>query len=387
MFSISTVLKLLINGGGERLIPPLHRSSTPHWYSSSRIISPQKLNLAVDYLTNSLGLSPDQAISTAHKLRRFKSKKNFNLVLDFFKRSGFNDALINSIVSSFPGVLWMSVVKTLEPRIRVLEGLGLTPDLMIKFVSSPSWFLKQSLKSCILPVIETMRSILGSDENVARALQRFVSKIRFLSPKSLRDNVELLRSRGMSYEEIKKLMLMYPRLYSLKTSSLEALIGRVEGKLGIRVNMNMFRQGLHALSSMSAEKLDAKFGALRSCGWDDSNILILVRTGPLVLTKSELALKSAVGYYMKELGYHPKFIASHPALLSYSMEKRVRPRNAVLQVLKDKNLIKESFVLYTSLSISESEFLRRFVEPFKESVPDIYEVYKNYLRIPSKADG
>ncbi|GAB2217777.1 hypothetical protein Droror1_Dr00000989 [Drosera rotundifolia] len=258
---------------------------------------------------------------------------------------------------------------------------------MIKFVSSPNCFLKQSLKSSILPVIETMRSILGSDENVARALQRLVSMCLFLSPKSLRDNVELLRSRGMSYEEIKKLMLMYPRLYHCKTSSLEALIGRVEGKLGIPVNMNMFRHGLRALSRMSAEKLDAKFGALRSCGWDDSNILILVRTGPKVLTKSELALKSAVGYYMKELGYHPKFIAAHPALLGYGMEKRVRPRNVVLQVLKDKNLIKESFVLYTSLSISESEFLKRFVEPFKESVPDIYEVYKNYLRIPSKADG
>ncbi|GAB2245501.1 hypothetical protein Droror1_Dr00000994 [Drosera rotundifolia] len=382
------MLKLLINGGG-RLIPPLHRSSTPHWYSSSRIISPQKLNLAVDYLTNSLGLSPDQAISTAHKLRSlrgFKSKKNFNLVLDSFKRNGFKDAQINSIVSSFPGVLSMNVVKTLEPRIRVLEGLGLTPDLMIKFVSSPRWFLKQPLKWSI-SVIETMRSILGSDENVARALQRLVSNCRYLLPKSLRDNVELLRSRGMSYEEIKKLMLMYPRLYGLKTSSLEALIGRVEGKLGIRVNMSMFRYGLSALSRMSAEKLDAKFGALRSCGWDDSNILILVRTNPLVLTKSGLALKSAVGYYMKELGYHPKFIAARPALLSYSMEKRVRPRNVVLQVLKDKNLIKESFVLYKSLSISEYEFLKRFVDPFKKSVPDIYEVYKNYLRIPSKADG
>ncbi|KAL9249508.1 Transcription termination factor MTERF9, chloroplastic-like protein, partial [Drosera capensis] len=300
------MLKFLINGG-NRLIPPLHCSSTPHWYSSSQIISPRKLNLAFNYLTNSLGLSPDQAISTAHKLRGFKSKENFISVLDFFKRSGFNDAQIKSIVFSFPGVLSINVAKTLEPKIRVLEGLGLTPDETIKFVSSPSQFLKRSLESSILPVIETMRSILGSDENVARALRRLGSSGRFPLPRSIRDNVELLRSRGMSHGEMEKSI-------------------------------------------------------------------------------SELALKSGVDYYMKELGYHPKLIAAHPALLSYSMEKRVRPRNAVLQVLKDKNLIKESFGLYTSLVSSESEFLERFVKPFKESVPDIYEVYKNYMRIPSKAE-
>lgn len=72
------------------------------------------------------------------------------------------------------------------------------------------------------------------------------------------------------------------------------------------------------------------------------------------LATSEHKLKSGVRYFMKELGYDPKFIAAHPVLLRYSMDKRISPRNAVLQVLIDKNLIKESFGLFKALIITES---------------------------------
>ncbi|KAL9263160.1 Transcription termination factor MTERF8, chloroplastic-like protein [Drosera capensis] len=228
---------------------------------------------------------------------------------------------------------------------------------MIRLLSGSRRFLSRSLGSSTLPVIETMRSILGSDENAVRVLKKLGSRRGLPSPKCLGDNVELLRSRGMSREAVSKLMLMYPGLFCRKMSSLEALIERVEGMLGIRMDMNMFAHGLYVLGSMSDEKLDAKFGAFRSYGWDDSDILIMARANPLVLAISELKVKSGLDYYMKQLGYHPKFIAAHPALLGYSMEKRVRPRNAVLQALKEKKLIQESFGLYTALLSTESEFL------------------------------
>lgn len=62
----------------------------------------------------------------------------------------------------------------------------------------------------------------------------------------------------MSHERIRKLLLLSPSLFFWKTSSLEVLIGRVGGKLGIAVDTNRFVFGMCGLGSMRDERLELR---------------------------------------------------------------------------------------------------------------------------------
>ena len=83
---------------------------------------------------------------------------------------------------------------------------------------------------------------------------------------------------------------------------------------------------------------------------------------------------------MTELGYNPDFLASHPALLYCSFEKRMLPRYRVLQVLKEKGLL--DYNLYTAILKTETNFLKLLVEPYKEDVPGLLEIYQNSKLCP-----
>lgn len=56
-----------------------------------------------------------------------------------------------------------------------------------------------------------------------------------------------------------------------------------------------------------------------------------------------------------------------------SLEKRLKPRNEVLKILKECKLVKSSRVLYSVVLLMEENFVAAFVHPYKEEVPNLYE--------------
>lgn len=337
----------------------------------------------MEYLEKSFGFSRDQAISAAKKLRSFKSTANPDYVLDLLITHGFDDAQIKSIVASFPSILLMSAERTLGPKITVLQELGLSQAELVKIKAMRTGILGKGLRSSIVPSINTMRSILGSNENVVKVIKKSVRVLGCY--KLLERNIQLLRSRGMNDERIGKLMLSRPRIFTSMKSWLEGVIIRVEGTLGLYGDSMMFLFGMFALDSLNNEKLESKFGIFKSYGWDESHIKIMARINPITFTVSDAKIKNRLHFFMKELGYDPKFLAVRPSLLMHSMEKRVRPRIAVLQILKDKKLIKQSYSIYGAITKNESHFIRRFIEPYKQLVPNLHEVYINNMKAPAEA--
>ncbi|GAB2255621.1 hypothetical protein Droror1_Dr00009399 [Drosera rotundifolia] len=381
------MLKLF--GHGARRLLALHGiSNSIRYYSSSPLrsklsSSSSSSHLVVEYLIKSLEFSRDEAISAAKKLRCFKSNANPDSVLEMLKRNGFDDAQIKEIAASSPRILSMNADKTLAPKIRVLRELGLTNPELVKIRALKVGIMRSGLRSAILPAIKTIRSILGSDENVAKVIKRSVSVLG--NRKYLEQNIQLLRSRGMNDDRIGKLMVLSPRVFCCSTKWLERTVNRVESMLGFDGDSAMFVFGIFALQSVTDEKFESKFGIFKSYGWDENDIMIMARGNPIIFTVSDAKIKRGLHFFMEELGYDPRFLAEHPSLLMFSMERRIRPRIAVLQVLKDKKLIKESHNIYAAFSKKESEFMHKFIEPYKLLVPYIYDVYSNNMRAPAKA--
>ena len=78
---------------------------------------------------------------------------------------------------------------------------------------------------------------------------------------------------------------------------------------------------------------------------------------------------------MRELGCEPRDICGRPKLLMYSMEKRVLPRKALWEALKERQLIKTKCNLHSVLGIADGVFLKKYVLPFRNELPELCEAY------------
>ncbi|CAK9184922.1 unnamed protein product [Ilex paraguariensis] len=334
----------------------------------------------VDYLIDSLGFSREEAISASTKVTHLKSPKNPDLVLNLLKQIGFDNTQIKNIVFSAPTLLSSDVDKTLKPKIRVLQDLGLSGSDLAKFIKGNRGLFNRGLDTHIIPSLDYLRRALRSDENVIRALKRSQWLLTCNTLKKMPPNVLLLRKCGLSIEKIEKFIINNPRYVLQKPEWLEEIVHRVEEELGIPRVSRMFLYGIDALASSSKSTLERKFGIFRSFGWSNSEISTMARNLPYCLSLSEAKIRNALNYFMKEIGYAPGYLASHPKLLMHSLEKRVVPRNEVLKILIEKKLNKSKQSLYAVVCLTESKFIEDYVLPYKNKMPDLYGAYNNRMR-------
>ncbi|XP_074279399.1 transcription termination factor MTERF8, chloroplastic-like [Silene latifolia] len=342
-------------------------------------------NSMVDYLVNSLGFSKEEASVTSSKVSTtFKSTENPNSVIDFFKISGFSQSQIKQLVSRLPEILFCNVDKTLNPKIQALHDLGFSKSDLAHVISLYPDFCHRNLNNQIIPTLEILKSVFGDDNE---ALINAVKKWPWLLGKGVLDVVSLLRSYELSDDQIKLFALRKTRYSLFGTKSLEPVLIRVEN-LGIPRGSGMFFHGVCALCSISEATLDARKRIYKSYGFNDDDVLALVRKNPYALTVSESKLRNGLDFFMKEAGYLPSEIALRPNVLTYSLEKRVIPRYRVWKGLKERGIQKVTsnkleninVSFFSCLNINEPQFFEKFVQPFKDECPDLYSDYVKVAR-------
>ncbi|GMH09334.1 hypothetical protein Nepgr_011175 [Nepenthes gracilis] len=360
------MLKFCCNGF-QCSLPPLVRSILPY--------STDAAHSMVEYLVKSLGFSSEEAISTSTKVSRLKSEKNADSLIEFLNQHGLDNNQIKNFISSVPSSLNSNVDKTLKPKIRVFQDLGLSGTDLVDFIASNPYITERGLDSHILPSVDFLKLILGTDANVIKAIKRANWLLSGSTPKRMRENVASLQKYGLSHERIQKLILLNPRFLHYTTSRIEESLITVEEMLGIPPESTIFIYAVQMTASFSREALKLKYEIFKSCGWSELDVRAMARKLPSILGLSESTIRSRVNFFMKELGYEAGYIASRPTLLMFSMDKRVLPRNAVLLFLKERELKTRNPSLYTVLHLTESQFLNRFVLPYKDVFPQLREAY------------
>jgi mTERF domain-containing protein len=137
----------------------------------------------------------------------------------------------------------------------------------------------------------------------------------------------------------------------------------------------MFRRALAALSFMSKNVLDGKVQLLRKLGFSQDDILMIAKKAPPVLAKSEVKIQQALEFLMKNIGLQAPYIAQRPVLIMYSVKKRLMPRQSLLKLLREKGLLNVEWDYYTTASMAENKFVKKFVDPYKNSVPGLADDY------------
>ncbi|KAJ8541775.1 hypothetical protein K7X08_002591 [Anisodus acutangulus] len=137
----------------------------------------------------------------------------------------------------------------------------------------------------------------------------------------------------------------------------------------------MILHGIEVLVSLDEAKLEGRLENFRSFGWSISDICTVVQTLPYCLTSSEVKIRRRLEFFMMELGYESSYLASRPPLLKLSLDKRIMPRNEIFKLLKENQLITRKLSLYTVVKHTELQFLERYVLPFREKMPEVYDLY------------
>ncbi|KAJ9545093.1 hypothetical protein OSB04_024800 [Centaurea solstitialis] len=166
-------------------------------------------------------------------------------------------------------------------------------------------------------------------------------------------NVSLLQNFGLSNKRIVMFILSKPSKISVDPKLLESRLSYVDEKLGISRESPVFITAVSAVLWRTDSEIEKKMQIFRGFGWSDSEIATLFGAQPYYLSKSKAYISDKL-----------------------NLEKRIKPRNAVLKILKEKELVKDAPSFGTIVSYSELKFLD-FVQSYESRVPGLCETYMN----------
>uniref|UniRef100_A0ACD5XEK9 Uncharacterized protein n=1 Tax=Avena sativa TaxID=4498 RepID=A0ACD5XEK9_AVESA len=366
------ILSRLLSSPATSPIPHFHRVLSV----SAAVVSSRPSFAVEEYLVATCGLARDQALKASSKLSHLKSPSNPDAVLAFLADLGLAPADIAAAVAKDPKLLCTGVERTLGPVVVGLTGLGISRSEILRLLSlAGDKFRCRSIVS----KVQYYLNLLGSSEDLLRVLQRSCYLVGS-SFNRVEPNVAFLRQCGLGACDIAKLCICKPRMLISKQERVQAMVAYAEG-LGVPRGSGMFRHALRAVEPLNKEKIAAKVEFLKTTlMWSDCEVKIAVSKAPIVLTVSKDTLQRKSDFLISEMGLEPAYIAHRPAMLTLSLERRLRPRYYVMKFLKEDGLLDHGKDYYSILLINEKVFVDKFICPHKEAAPHLDEDYATTCR-------
>lgn len=193
--------------------------------------------------------------------------------------------------------------------------------------------------------------------------------------KGIKPNIDLLRKYGLSDEKILKILVVHSEVLGHDPKRLEKILIKVGKEFGISSDSSTFSGAVIVLASLSEETLKMKYEIFKSFGWTDLDIKIMVSKSPRCLILSETTIRERLKFFMNEFGCEPGYLANRPYVMTYSLKYRVVPRYTILQILKERKVITAKVSMLTAVCSSEPEFLKKYVLPYKDKLPELCNAY------------
>ncbi|KAG6521303.1 hypothetical protein ZIOFF_018418 [Zingiber officinale] len=335
------------------------------------------------YLVESCGFDQKKAADTSKFLCGIKSRQQPDSVLAFFKSYDFEDKSVKNILVVFPQCLLLDVEKSLAPKFRAFQDLGLSRSDIVHLVRSNPVVLNNRFET-ILPKIRFWLSILGSKDLLVKLFKQNRWFLGYSVDKRVRPNLEILQEYGVTGQKLATILQYRPRIVLQKPDSLKSLISRVEN-LGVSRTSGMFHWTLSAVSAVHPNKFKMQLELFRGFGWSEDDYFAAFRKSPTFTNVSVKTLQRKMEFFVNEAGYASSDIMMYPVILTYSLEKRLIPRYQILIFLKFNGYIKNFGKLSTYISYSEKRFFEMYILRYKDECPDLIEFYANKQRGTSLA--
>ncbi|CAM8960766.1 unnamed protein product [Rhodiola kirilowii] len=364
---------------------PFLNSLQKRLFTTSSSIAAAASSSSVDRLIDTYGLPSESAIQISKKLKisssdetatpdAEKSIKHLHSVFGILKDYGFSGNQLAMLIRKRPRSLGLKSEADLQSRLQFLEEKGFTKQNISEFIVTNPLVLERGLETRLQPAWEFFRTCVGTDDNVKLAVKRWPWLLTENLNNTAQPNVALLMDHGVPLASISKLIVSHPRTIIWSPERMLRVIVDLK-ESGRDPKSPMFIRALRSMVNMSGPIWNRKIEALKSIGLTEGDIEFLFRKYPICLACSEEKIRASFDFLVNTMKLDVPSIVARPLILMYGLEKRVRPRMNVLKVLKSKNLVNENVNLNCVMPVSEERFLRKYVEPYQELVPELMDVY------------
>ncbi|CAN6703441.1 unnamed protein product [Malus baccata var. baccata] len=376
---VASITQLFLSGDPKPSHFPLQVQILCRHFTSE--ISETQPNVAVNYLINSCGLSPKDAISASKRVK-LRSLERADSVLACLRNHGISQTRITSVIKHRSELLQADLEKTVLPQLEFFRSIGVSREDLATTLSYNPRLLITNLENRIVPTYDFLRSLLSA-KHVASVFKAGSWIFVEGHSKKVAPNIEVLRESGMPQSCICHLLAHYPCTFMLKPEELGELVDEVM-KMGFNLEKTSSVKAIRALCGRSKLKCNRNREVYRRWGWSEDVALSAFRKNPHCMIHSEKKIMQAMDFFVNKMGWSSITIAKYPGVISFSLEKRIVPRCSVVKVLLLKGLIKEvekTMSLYSLLFPAEKIFLESFVTKYLKEVPQLLNVYQGKVDV------
>ncbi|CAL9102729.1 unnamed protein product [Musa textilis] len=335
--------------------------------------SDHQSNFTVVDPLQSCELSSEKPAKTAKCHTHHTKSSSSSLNIEFFKQSGWSDAQVMKLMQRDPRFLCANVENVLKPRLRSLQDMGFSDTETVQLVSScPSLLSFRDIQ----PRINFWRSLLGSNERLIRASRRGMCLLTSSLSRKIEPNISLLRECGISKQRMAQMVVAQPSFFCRTEKCIKEAIEHAE-ELGVSRGCKMFPHALLVIVNQSRSRFDATFATLISFGWSHPDCVAAFRSYPSIWSVSQKNISDKMTFLMKEAGCELTYIICRPVLLTFSLEKRLRPRYEVVNFLEQNKLLDEGHDLLTVMKSTEEKFRKKFLFLLREE--KFIALYDSYV--------
>lgn len=341
--------------------------------SSGELSGGGSAHFMVDYLVGSCGLSAAEALRVSLNLAHLKSPEKPDAVVRLLREEGLEVADIRCVVLKVPRVLLAGAEKTLRPKIGALHCAGFSGQEVAQILSAnPNIVFFRDVPRRVA----FWKKALGTNQNLLKTLKRDPRLLCYSLENRVGPGLCLLRDLGIPQDRLAALIVRRPRLVSGKPERIRSLFEWVRS-LGISPDSRRFVEALASLDNLSRATFDAKVELLRSFGWTQQELLSAIHRFPVILRYSEKKIQAMMEFLLKVAGCDPSYVARHPTLVGYSMEKRLMPRFFVLQSLRTKGISAGGNCLLSAMLVTEESFVERYILRHGAEAPELLQAYRD----------
>ncbi|KAL6134662.1 hypothetical protein ACLB2K_066890 [Fragaria x ananassa] len=335
-------------------------------------------SFTVSYLVNSLGFSPEKALSASkNKKLHFDTPEQPDSVVKLLKHYGLTDTHISNIVKTLPVLLVYNAEKTLCPKLQFFCSVGLSSNDLARILRFNANILTWSLERSIRPCYDIMKT-LGIPKH---KVPDFISNYHMFNLKVMNNvahNTSILRAHQLPESSFPLWVSFYFKALSFDSEKVKQNVKKVMS-MGFQPSSSTFMKALYVISVTDASKWEHKIKFYKMWGWTEYDVLLAFRKTPLFMTFCEKNISAKMDFLLNKWGCQPADLAARPDLLTYSLEKRIISRCSVVRVLQLKGLVKEDTFMVTIVQETEKFFLEQFVIKYQEQVPELLSILQRKM--------
>ncbi|KAH7300665.1 hypothetical protein KP509_24G073400 [Ceratopteris richardii] len=285
----------------------------------------------------------------------------------FFKSLGIHENGFHKIVSGYPAVLTLDVDIHLKLSIAQLEaafGRELLAECILSWPSllGLGFSHESSREGYVENQINHLNSKLSGLESTKTELEYSVGEPQ---PDIAKPNIKLdadpessAKQVGCDSKSESGHVLQAIRLPQDEFSDKMDFLLRC----GFKKNTRLLARACFCALNKSEQDVKAVIHALTGLGLSQNYAYRLIRLQPPILQQQPCGISQKLDYILNTLRFSLEDLLKYSSFMLHDLESHIRPRYLMHRWIKSKRLLRRNFKLDYIMSMSERQFLSKFVE-------------------------